>query len=83
MPISLIGLLPDKVLLVGVIDVASNTVETTEQVATSIGEALKYADAERIQPCTNCGMAPLSRTVAVAKLKTLGAGAALARQRFT
>ena len=82
-PISLIGLLPDKVLLVGVIDVASNTVETTEQVATSIGEALKYADAERIQPCTNCGMAPLSRTVAVAKLETLGAGAALARQRFT
>ena len=82
-PISLIGLLPDKVLLVGVIDVASNTVETTEQVATSIGEALKYADAERIQPCTNCGMAPLSRSVAVAKLKTLGAGAALARQRFT
>jgi 5-methyltetrahydropteroyltriglutamate--homocysteine methyltransferase len=82
-PISLIGLLPDKVLLVGVIDVASNTVETTEQVATSIGEALKYADAERIQPCTNCGMAPLSRTVAVAKLKTLGAGAVLARQRFT
>ncbi|MET0942508.1 MAG: methionine synthase [Mesorhizobium sp.] len=80
-PISLIELLPDKVLLVGVIDVASNSVETGEQVAATISEALKHAEAERIQPCTNCGMAPLSRSVAAGKLKALGAGAALARQR--
>ena len=51
-----------------------------EQVAATIGEALKHADAGRIQPCTNCGMAPLSRAVAVGKLKALGAGAALARR---
>jgi 5-methyltetrahydropteroyltriglutamate--homocysteine methyltransferase len=81
-PISLIALLADKELLVGVIDVASNVVETSEQVAATIGEALGYADAERIQPCTNCGMAPLSREVAAAKLKALGAGAALARQMY-
>jgi 5-methyltetrahydropteroyltriglutamate--homocysteine methyltransferase len=78
-PISLISLLPDKELLVGVIDVASNIVETPEQVAATIGEALGYADAERIQPCTNCGMAPLSRAVATGKLRALGTGAALAR----
>lgn len=81
-PISLISLLPDKDLLIGVIDVATDTVETPEQVAATIGESLKYADAERIYPCTNCGMAPLSRTVAEAKLVALGAGAALARRRF-
>ena len=79
-PISLISLLPDKDLLVGVIDVASNSVETPEQVAATISEALKHADAARIYPCTNCGMAPLSRQVAVGKLRALGAGAALARR---
>ncbi len=80
-PISLIELLPDKDLLVGCIDVASNEIETAEQVAATIAEAMKHADKERIFPCTNCGMAPLSRDVAAGKLEALGAGAALARQR--
>jgi 5-methyltetrahydropteroyltriglutamate--homocysteine methyltransferase len=82
-PISLIGLLPDKDLLVGCIDVASDEVESAEAVAATIGEALKHADAERIYPCTNCGMAPLSRDVAAGKLEALGAGAALARKRYS
>ena len=82
-PISLISLLPDKDVLVGVIDVATNEIETPEQVVATISEALKHADAERIYPCTNCGMAPLSRAVAEAKLTALGAGAALARERFS
>ena len=80
-PISLISLLSDKQLLVGCIDVASTEVESPEQVAATIDEALKHADADRIQPCTNCGMAPLSRAVAVDKLRALGAGAELARSR--
>ncbi|MDQ2634311.1 MAG: methionine synthase, partial [Pseudomonadota bacterium] len=58
-----------------------STVETPEKVAATIEEALKHADAERIHPCTNCGMAPLSRAVAVGKLEALGAGAELARSR--
>ena len=82
-PISLIGLLPDKDLLVGCIDVASTEVETPEAVAAVMDEALKHADAERIYPCTNCGMAPLSRDVAAGKLQALGAGAALARKRHS
>jgi 5-methyltetrahydropteroyltriglutamate--homocysteine methyltransferase len=82
-PISLISLLPDKDLLIGAIDVASNTVETPEQVAATIDAALKHAHADRIEPCTNCGMAPLARDVASAKLQALGAGAALARKRHT
>lgn len=81
-PMSLIGLLPDKTVLVGAIDVASLDVETPQAVAAVIGEALKHADAERIQPCTNCGMAPLPRAVAAGKLRALGAGAELARTRF-
>ena len=82
-PISLIGLLPDKDVLVGCIDVASTEIETPEAVAAVIDEALEYAEAERIYPCTNCGLTPLSRDVAVGKLQALGAGAALARQRHS
>jgi 5-methyltetrahydropteroyltriglutamate--homocysteine methyltransferase len=79
-PISLIAHLEDKEILVGAINVATSSVETPEQVAGTIREALRYADAERIQACTNCGMAPLPRAVAAAKLAALGAGAALMRK---
>jgi 5-methyltetrahydropteroyltriglutamate--homocysteine methyltransferase len=79
-PMSLLGLLKDKELMVGAIDVANNDVETPEQVAGVIREAMKHVDAERIFPCTNCGMAPLPRNVAVGKLYALGQGAELARQ---
>ncbi|MDQ6619080.1 MAG: methionine synthase [Pseudomonadota bacterium] len=78
-PIELLALLAGKDLLVGCIDVASDRVESAEDVAQVIRQALRYAPAERIQPCTNCGMVPLARDVARAKLKALGAGAALIR----
>jgi 5-methyltetrahydropteroyltriglutamate--homocysteine methyltransferase len=68
--------------MVGVIDVATNTVETPEQVAATIDAALEFVDAERLSPCTNCGLAPLPRTVASGKLKALGAGAELMRKRL-
>jgi 5-methyltetrahydropteroyltriglutamate--homocysteine methyltransferase len=79
-PISLLGLLKDKELMVGVIDVAGNRIESPEEVAATIREAMRYVDADRISPCTNCGMAPLPRDVAVDKLQTLAQGAALARR---
>ena len=60
-------------------DVANSAVESPEQVAATIRAAAQFVDAERISPCTNCGMAPLSRTVAAGKLRALGAGAELAR----
>ncbi len=81
-PISLIKLLGDKDVLLGVIDVANNSVETAEEIAGLIGEAIKYVPKERLKPCTNCGMAPMNRDLALAKLSALGAGAALARDRF-
>jgi 5-methyltetrahydropteroyltriglutamate--homocysteine methyltransferase len=81
-PISLIRLLDAKTILVGAIDVATQAVESPEAVAGILGEALKHADAERIQACTNCGMAPLPRHVAEAKLVALAAGAELMRSRM-
>jgi len=81
-PVSLLRLLEGKDVLVGVIDVASDEVETAEEVAAVIGEAMKHVPKERIQPCTNCGMAPMDRAIAQAKLEALGAGARLARERF-
>jgi 5-methyltetrahydropteroyltriglutamate--homocysteine methyltransferase len=81
-PLSLLSLLEGKDLLVGVIDVATDKVETPQQVAEVIGKVIKVAPKEKIIACTNCGMAPMQRDVAEAKLKALGAGAALARQKF-
>src|SRR6476659_56318 len=63
-PMSLLKLLDGKDVLVGVIDVASDEVETPEQVAEVIGEAIKYVAKEKIIPCTNCGMAPMRREIA-------------------
>jgi 5-methyltetrahydropteroyltriglutamate--homocysteine methyltransferase len=81
-PVSLLGLLGGKDVLVGAIDVASDVVETPEDVAATIAEAMRHVPAERIIACTNCGMAPMRRDVAGAKLTALAQGAALARQRF-
>ena len=60
----------------------ATTVETPEQVADVIGEAMKYVAKEKIVPCTNCGMAPMRREIANAKLAALGKGAELARQKY-
>lgn len=79
-PLELIGLLKDKDVLVGAIDVATLEVETPEKVAKTLKSAMKFVDAERVYPCTNCGLAPLPRDVSIAKLQALGAGAALARK---
>jgi 5-methyltetrahydropteroyltriglutamate--homocysteine methyltransferase len=78
-PMSLIGLLQDKDVLLGAIDVATNRIETPEQVADVIRQATAFVEPDRIFPCTNCGLAPLPREVAIGKLRALGAGAALAR----
>ena len=81
-PPDLMALLAGKDVMVGVIDVASDEIETAEQVADTIGRALQFVPKNRIFPCTNCGLAPMSREVAEKKLAALAAGAALARQRY-
>jgi 5-methyltetrahydropteroyltriglutamate--homocysteine methyltransferase len=79
-PMELMALLKGKDVMVGCIDVASNRVETPEEVAKVIRQALKYVPKERLFPCTNCGMVPLHRDVAAGKLASLGLGAALVRK---
>ena len=81
-PMQLLSLLDGKDVLIGVIDVATDEVETPEQVAATIAAVMQHVPKERIIACTNCGMAPMRREVAERKLAALGRGAALARQRL-
>jgi len=79
-PPELMKLLKNKTLLVGAIDVASDRIDTPEEVAATLKLATKFAEPERIQACTNCGMAPMTLGVAYGKLRSLAEGAALARK---
>ena len=81
-PPELMALLKGKDVMVGVIDVANDVVESADEVADTIGRALQFVPRERLIPCTNCGLAPMRREVAEAKLRALADGAALARQRY-
>jgi len=81
-PLELMALLEGKDVMVGVIDVASEAIETPEEVADLIGRALQFVPRDRLIPCTNCGLAPMGREVAVKKLEALARGAALARERY-
>ena len=77
-PPTLMRLLPDKELMVGVITVVANKLETPDEVKNNILSSLKYVDYERLIPCSNCGMAPLPEKIALDKIKALGKGTALA-----
>jgi len=81
-PIELLKLLKGKDVLIGVIDVASDTVETPQEVASVIAAASKYVPPKHLYPCTNCGMAPMDRDLAVQKLEALVAGTALAAKKL-
>lgn len=81
-PPDLMALLRGKDVMVGVIDVASDTVETPEEVAETIGRALQFVPRRHLIACTNCGLAPMGREVAEAKLRALAEGAKLADARL-
>ena len=81
-PMELLELVRGKKVMVGAIDVASHDIETPEQVADTLRKALKYVDADKLCPCTNCGMAPLPRHVARGKLHALTAGAEIVRREL-
>ena len=81
-PPELMRLLAGKDVMVGVIDVATDVIETPEEIAETIGRALQFVPKERFIACTNCGLAPMRREIAEAKLAALARGAALARERF-
>ncbi|MBS1057064.1 methionine synthase [Gluconobacter kondonii] len=82
-PMDLIELIRGKKVMVGAIDVATSTVETPEDVASTLRKALQFVDADKLYPSTNCGMTPLSRQVATGKLNALSAGAAIVRKELS
>ena len=82
-PMELLELIRGKKVMVGAIDVANHAIETPEEVANTLRKALQFMDADKLYPCTNCGMAPLPRQVASGKLHALSAGAAIVRSELT
>jgi 5-methyltetrahydropteroyltriglutamate--homocysteine methyltransferase len=82
-PMDLIELIRGKKVMLGAIDVASSQVETHEEVADTLRKALEFVDADKLLPSTNCGMAPISRPVALAKMSALAAGADIVRAELT
>ena len=66
--------------MVGVVAVTPDRVETPAEVADTIRTAMKFVDAERLYPCSNCGMAPVPYAVALGKIKNLVAGARIVRK---
>ncbi len=76
-------LIRGKKVMVGAIDVGSNEIETPEEVAATLRAALQFVDADKLYPSTNCGMAPLARSVARGKLNALCAGAEIIRKELT
>lgn len=82
-PMDLIELIRGKKVMVGAIDVATNTIETPEEVADTLRKALQFVDAVKLYPSTNCGMTPLSRDVARGKLQALSAGAEIIRRELS
>lgn len=82
-PMDLIELVRGKKVMVGAIDVATIDIETPEEVADTLRKALKFVDADKLYPATNCGMAPLSRDIANDKLRALGAGAEIVRRELS
>lgn len=82
-PIELLSLIRGKKVMVGAIDVATNTIETPEEVANTLREALRYVDADKLYPSTNCGLAPLAREVARGKLTALAQGAEIVRNELS
>jgi 5-methyltetrahydropteroyltriglutamate--homocysteine methyltransferase len=81
-PIDLIELIRGKKVMLGAIDVANHAVETPEEVADTLRNALRFVDVDKLIPSTNCGLAPLPRDVARGKLSALAAGAGILREEL-
>jgi 5-methyltetrahydropteroyltriglutamate--homocysteine methyltransferase len=75
--------LSNKTIMLGVINLGDQIVESPEQVATRIRTGLKYVSPDRLVPAPDCGMKYLSREVAFGKLKALADGAAIVRRELS
>jgi len=79
--LSLLRVIEDKTIILGVLDLSTQEAETSEQVAAHIEAALEHVPAERLQVAPDCGMKYLPRDVALAKLRAMVQGAATVRAR--
>lgn len=79
---AVLGEAKGKDLMVGVIDVGTEEIETPETVAARIRRLLPYIEPDHLYPCTDCGMIPRSRVAARGKMKALAAGAWLVRSEL-
>jgi len=80
--LSVLKNLSSKTVMVGVLDLGNNAIETPQEVATRIRAALKHVPAERLVAAPDCGMKYLARETAFGKLKALAEGAALVRKEL-
>ena len=74
--------LPDKTIILGVIDNGDHDAETPDVVADRIRQALRYVSPERLILAPDCGMKYMSRELALAKLSALVRGAAIVREEL-
>ena len=80
--VSVLAALEGKDVLLGVIDVGTEAVETPALIAERIRRALPYVRPERLFPCTDCGLVPRGRDAASGKLRALAQGAAIVRKEI-
>jgi len=81
--VAVLGELRGKDVLLGVVDVGTEDVETPEVVAGRIRRALQHVAPEHLKPCTDCGLVPRTRTAALGKMRALAQGAALVAREVT
>ena len=75
--------LGEKDVMFGAIDVGTEEVETADMVAGRLRRALQHVPAERLFPCTDCGLVPRSREASQGKMRALAEGAAIVRAELT
>jgi 5-methyltetrahydropteroyltriglutamate--homocysteine methyltransferase len=81
--LSILRQLPSKTIILGVLDLSDQTVETPEIVASRIRAALPHVPPERIVVAPDCGLKYLPRDVAFGKMKAMADGAAIVRRELT
>jgi len=74
--------LPEKTIILGVLDLSTPEVETPEQVAARIRRALPFVSPERVVVAPDCGMKYLPASAAFGKMKAMVAGARMVRQEL-
>jgi 5-methyltetrahydropteroyltriglutamate--homocysteine methyltransferase len=77
---AILSKLPDKHIILGVLDLGDMNVESAETVAGRVRRALPYVSPDRVILAPDCGMKYLPRDVAFGKLKAMADAAAILRR---